>query len=225
VSQVQIPVRVDAGQSFDVTWTVTNRGTGSTSDKTPRWDDLIYLSRDEFLDLNADLFLHSEIRDGVLRANESYTMSKTLKAPNLTGPFFVFVVTDPVRGSHKPRGQVHEGPFETNNARPSDDPLIIQQPPPSDLQVQEITIPVQAKSGDTLTIAWRTRNVGTNAAQGAWSDALYLSADAGHQRPRFGPRVSPALYHPARKHLDAKCPVARPRHHHHCARRHFQPGL
>jgi hypothetical protein len=39
-----------------VTYTVTNRG-GDTPATQSTWDDLIYLSRDRFLDLRADRFL------------------------------------------------------------------------------------------------------------------------------------------------------------------------
>ena len=56
----------------------------------------------------------------------------------------VFVVTDPARFG--PRGDVFEGPFELNNDRPSAQPLIIERPPPSDLQVTDITAPSTVRS-------------------------------------------------------------------------------
>lgn len=189
VSDIRIPVRVAVGQPFDVTWTVTNVGTGPTSDKTPEWLDLVFLSRDTWLDLSADHFLRLESHrepDGVLLPGEHYTVTVTVRPPpHLVGPFYVFVVTDPAR-PNEPRGKVHEGPFETNNAAASDDPLILELPPPSDLQVQEVLIPAQAKSGQEIEVSWRVKNFGPNTASGAWTDALYLSTDEVwdiHDRP------------------------------------------
>ncbi|MAE65735.1 MAG: hypothetical protein CMJ18_15810, partial [Phycisphaeraceae bacterium] len=177
VTDVTIPVRIAVGQDFTVTWQVTNVGTGATSDKTPRWDDLVYLSRDRFLDLSADRFLATEPHDGVLLPGERYTAQRTLRAPSgVVGEFFVMVVTDPTRND--PRGRVYEGPFETNNTGASDDPLIIELPPPADLQVVDILLPPEAKVGDPVRIEWTVRNEGTNPAKGRWSDSIYLSTDA-----------------------------------------------
>ena len=56
VTALTAPARAVRGQSFDLTYTVTNLG-GATPFQQPTWEDLIYLSRDEFLDLRADRFL------------------------------------------------------------------------------------------------------------------------------------------------------------------------
>ncbi|MHC4994060.1 MAG: putative Ig domain-containing protein, partial [Planctomycetota bacterium] len=87
------------------------------------------------------------------------------------------VITDPVR-KNQPDGKVFEGPFETNNTSSSDDPLIIELPPPSDLQVADIVIPSAAKVGEPISIDWSVQNFGDNPALGRWSDALYLSTDS-----------------------------------------------
>ena len=56
VTELIAPQRVRMGQDFEITYTVTNLG-GDTVPTQPKWDDLIYLSRDEFLDLRADRYL------------------------------------------------------------------------------------------------------------------------------------------------------------------------
>jgi hypothetical protein len=94
----------------------------------------------------------------------------------LTGPFYVFVVTDPQRQNL--RGKVFEGKSESNDATPSVQPIVIELPPPSDLQVDEIHLPGSAKSGEKIQIDWKVSNHGDNAATGQWIDAVYLSADA-----------------------------------------------
>ena len=50
------PGHVQTGQSYTVTYTVTNAGAGDTPDRQPQWDDWIFLSRDPILD-GGDTFL------------------------------------------------------------------------------------------------------------------------------------------------------------------------
>ncbi len=179
VTQLLAPTTVLAGQTFDIDYTVTNVSDGATSPLSPTWDDLFYLSRDEFLDLRSDRYLGFQSHIGQLdgRASYSSTVSLTLP-PSLTGSYYVFAVSDPIRNSSMPRGDVFEGAAETNNATPSSVPMIINLPPPSDLQVDNIALPPSAQSGDEITIEWTVSNHGDNVAQGKWADTAYLSADA-----------------------------------------------
>ncbi|QGZ92576.1 CARDB domain-containing protein [Microcystis aeruginosa] len=176
VTTINIPERVITGQSFNVTYTVSNKGEGDTPLRQSNWTDLIYLSRDPFLDLQSDRYLGYEDRTGGLTAGNSYSVTKTFRAPSdLTGPFSVFVVTDSPRDNI--RGKVFEGNQEGNNATPSTQPLILQLPPPSDLQVENITLPSLEQSGEPITIEWTVNNKGEYKAEGEWTDAVYLSAD------------------------------------------------
>ncbi|WP_404783509.1 putative Ig domain-containing protein [Altericista sp. CCNU0014] len=178
VTSIAAPVRTTIGQFFDVSYTVTNSGPGGTPDRQGQWTDLIYLSRDEFLDLQSDRYLGSFERSGGLAAGASYTANKSFQAPmDLSGPFYVFAITDPTNRNN-PTGKVFEGDKEVNNAKPSDRPLIFEVPPPSDLQVDTIALPSSGKSGDRVQISWTGSNHGINSATGQWSDAVYLSTDA-----------------------------------------------
>jgi hypothetical protein len=139
VTSVVHPERVLVGQEFDLTYTVTNNGNGPTPAKQNSWEDLIYLSRDPFLDLQADRYLNHEWHVGQLAAGGSYTKTVRLRAPrDLTGPFYAFVVTDPVRYANMPDGNVFEGDRERNNDASGVQQMIIELPPPSDLQVDTI---------------------------------------------------------------------------------------
>nr|NIP85463.1 APHP domain-containing protein [Planctomycetales bacterium] len=179
VTQLTVPERALVGQSIELSYTVANVGLGDTPLRQPAWDDLFYLSRDEFLDLSADRFLGFQRHEGGLAAGDSYQVMRTLNLPpDLTGPFTVFVVTDPVRGRDGTRGEVFEGQHENNNATGSSVPLIIELPPPSDLQIEDMVVPGSAQSGDPINITWTVRNQGEFPASGSWSDAVYLSADA-----------------------------------------------
>jgi len=56
--------------------------------------------------------------------------------------------------------------------------MLIELPPPADLQVDSITVPAEAYSGDPVTISWTVFNRSTENITGLWADAVYLSADA-----------------------------------------------
>src|SRR3546814_13941890 len=58
VTALAAPERAVRGQKFHLEYTVTNAG-GATPSLQGRWDDLIYLSRDPFLDLTSDRYLGS----------------------------------------------------------------------------------------------------------------------------------------------------------------------
>jgi YD repeat-containing protein len=166
-----------AGQSCTVTYAVTNTGAGNTPDTQLTWYDQVYLSRDQFLN-GADVYLGSvQHRDG-LPAGTAYTNSISFQTPaNLTGPWYVFVITDPPNPG-QPSGTVFET-NESNNATATAVPLLIDQPPPADLETTTITIPATAQVGDQIEIKWTGKNnAGAYAASGTWTDAAYLSSDA-----------------------------------------------
>ncbi len=139
-----VPTRANVGQQIDVSFTVTNAG-GDTVAGQEKWNDLIYLSRDKNLDLKADRYLGMVERTDPLGAGESYTIDTTVDLPpDMVGPYYVFVVTDaPLKAA---QGMVYES-NERNNDRASDVPLVIEQPPASDLQVTAVVTPLSATIG------------------------------------------------------------------------------
>ncbi|MCA9137966.1 MAG: hypothetical protein KDB00_14440, partial [Planctomycetales bacterium] len=173
---INVVNRAFVGQEIDVTYTVTNVG-AATPLAQSIWKDLIYLSRDEYLDLQADRYLGAvDYRLG-LGAGESYTKTTTVTLPeDLIGPYFVFVVTDPVY--LKSGGDVFEGPNERNNSRASDVPLVIELPPSSDLQITSIVAPGSVKAGEPLEIRWTVTNNSNETATGTWSDSVFFSSDS-----------------------------------------------
>ena len=58
----------------------------------------------------------------------------------LTGPFYVFVITDP-------RGEVFELGRDGNNSNCSPQPMLLELPAPTDLQVTSITVPSAGQVG------------------------------------------------------------------------------
>ncbi len=164
VTRLDASLRAVRGQQFDIEYDVTNLG-GNTPSLQATWDDLIYLSRDEFLDLSADRFLTSVRHTGGLNAGESYTVNRTLTVPtNLsTEAWYVFVVTDPDRGA---KGKLFEGDNERNNSRASDVPMVVELPPPTDLEVAGHRYPGRGPFGRTA--ACRVDRAEHERRRGPW---------------------------------------------------------
>src|SRR3546814_5735119 len=56
--------------------------------------------------------------------------------------------------------------------------MLIELPPPTDIQVVDIVVPDNKRPGDEVTISWTVQNTSDIVASGRWTDALYLSRDA-----------------------------------------------
>ena len=182
VTAVNVPQQAVAGQSLAVSYTVSNTSPAPTLPGQTQWTDLVYLSVDQFLDLNSDIYLGMETHNGSLAGdgdsvNDQYTVSDTFPLPHgLTGPFYVFVITDPITSPYVyPRGQVYEE-NELNNSLSSTLPVIINQPPPADLVVTGIQVPPTGQTGQSIHVQWTVANHGLFPATGNWTDAVYLSS-------------------------------------------------
>ncbi len=179
VTEVTSQLRVYTGESFTLSYGVKNDSVGDVSDRQSAWYDQIYLSRDQYLDAASDPYVGLVSHTGGLASAATYTVSNQYRLPRgLLGAYYVFVVTDVPTGS-TPTTAVYEGSKEGNNARATLVPMLIELPPPSDLQVVDpITVPTTAVSGGAIEISWNVKNFSTEKAQGYWTDAVYLSTDA-----------------------------------------------
>ena len=178
VTAVSTAQAVIAGQRFTVDYQVDNLG-GKTPDGQGSWYDMVYLSKDRLLDLGKDRYLGYVQHSGGLGAGAGYTGSLSFTAPpELAGPYYVFVVTDPARiwGSGE-AGQVAEFGRDDNNSAAAPQPLRIETPPPADLVVTDVVVPASAQVGDEVQISFTISNASLNPAYGRWTDALYLSTD------------------------------------------------
>ncbi len=177
VTALSSPLRAVRGQRFDLSYTVTNLG-GATPLQQSKWEDLVYLSRDGFLDTRADRFLGSISRTSGLDAGQSYSISTSYAVPTdlATEAYYVFVVTDPNR--YDARGAVYEGGNERNNDRTGAVPMVVELPPPSDLVVTDVVVPSAVISGTPIQLRWTVTNQSAEAASGTWTDSLFLSEDA-----------------------------------------------
>ena len=167
----QVP-HVTAGQPFKVTWTVTNQG---GADATGSWYEDIYLASDRLLDPQHDLYMDRVTYTGGLKAGASYAETATITAPsNVNGPYYILVQTGPSLVPNPP--QILATLATVRHSGASVQPVLIDQPPPSDLQVASVEIlQSSGRANGTVTIQWTVTNDSANPAQGIWSDAVYLS--------------------------------------------------
>lgn len=180
-----------SGTTTEITYTVTNIGTGATS--APSWLDGIYLlpsnNPDQFdipcfIDfVNANQWLGEFPNPSFLPAGESYSNTVTVDIPeNIQGQFYIAVYTDNRRKSCPWKlGQVYDVVEidEFNNILFSESFSIQLQPQP-DIQVVQgsIIVPSLVFSGESLDVSWTEINAGeapTNT--GTWSHAIYFSTN------------------------------------------------
>ncbi|WP_172970091.1 CARDB domain-containing protein, partial [Microcystis aeruginosa] len=167
VTAVDAPEQGIAGQSLSLTWTVVNNDANTGQN----WYDAVYLSRDQVFDRNSDIYLGYRNHTGGLNAGDSYTATQSFNIPRgLGGRFYAFVVTD---GGNA----VYERLGEINNVNYDGFSTEIILPPPVDLAVGTITIPVNGTPGQNATISYTVNNQSTNEAIGTWEDTIYLSRD------------------------------------------------
>ncbi|MDP2220720.1 MAG: CARDB domain-containing protein, partial [Hydrogenophaga sp.] len=161
-----------------MSYEVSNLG-GRTPSDQGSWTDMVFLSKDRFLDTSKDFYVGYTSHAGGLDAGGSYSRTLDVTVPrHLEGPYYVFVLTDPsFRGGGGAFGQVREFGFDQNNHLAAAQPVLVEIPPPADLIVTTTSIPARAEVGDDIEITNTIINDSINTAYGNWTDALYLSSD------------------------------------------------
>jgi hypothetical protein len=178
VSDVSAPSTAVSGQRLAAGWTVTNEGEARTN--ACAWTDAVYLSRDQVLDRDLDVFLGVRPREGTLEPRaapggvSSYTVSghSLDLPPGLSGPYFVIALADK-------DGAVDEAGRTENSWRSAPLPVEIELPPLSDLVAapREPAAAPEAALGERLRVEWRVTNAGGGPVAGRFFDTVYLSAD------------------------------------------------
>ena len=164
--QVTSSAPYSAGLPVSVSWTVSNPGAAATGNVS--WTDYAYISRDQILDDN-DPQIGFVSRSGGLAIGGGYTQNSTFTLPTgISGSYYLIVVAD--------RNKALTESDELNNTAFST-AITVQTPPPADLVVNSVTPPATGVPGQPAVITWVVQNIGSNPANGTWSDAVYLSAD------------------------------------------------
>jgi RHS repeat-associated protein len=167
VIQVSVPAQAFSSQTFPVTYTVMNKGPGAANRS---WHDAVYLSPDPFLDTSSALYLGSAYQSGNLVSGQQYTNTAAFSIPSgLSGYFYVFVVAD--------AGNDLSESDDNDNVGYAPDAMQVSIPAPADLVVTSVQTPANSVVGQPTTISYTVSNQGANAAQGSWTDAVYLSTN------------------------------------------------
>jgi RHS repeat-associated protein len=164
------------GQSIDLSWTVTNQGSGKAN--ANRYDS-IWLSDKNYWDSTA-IYLGQRSIQQTLAAGESYTANQTVNVSNFyAGKQHVLITTDRASSGFNIFNNTQSESNEDNNTRallalgtiPPADPNL------SDLAITTLTVPSDVTWGQTTPISWTVTNQGNNNAVGSWYDYVYASND------------------------------------------------
>ena len=153
------------GQQYTIRYRVVNDGQGPTT--SGNWTDRFYLNNR--YSLNNARLLTSRSHSGNLQPDSGYWDNVSFTIPEeWEGEFFLIGVTDA-------SGVEYEGINENNNMLGVN--LDVVQIQPCDLIVSQPTFAETVVPGDSITIGWTLRNIGSNAANGQIKEAVYLSTD------------------------------------------------
>lgn len=170
VTNIVAPVETYTERSFNVAWTVCNRGPAAAAGN---WVDRIYLSSDE--QAGNDRLLAEFPFSGSLASGECFTrvQSLSISRSGLTeGQYHLVVVTDAGNA-------VFELTNETNNATVDAEVIQLRFSPQPNLQVSLVQAPTNAFSSQQTVVEWVVTNAGNGSTGAAgWQDAVWLSTDA-----------------------------------------------
>ncbi|RMH71726.1 MAG: hypothetical protein D6675_06020, partial [Gemmatimonadetes bacterium] len=168
VTNVQATEVLSSGQTFEVSWQVTNTGNEGTN--VPHWQDKIYLMPNPDADLQeAGVVLLGAIENvSYLTSGESYTNHHEFVVPlDIEGDYYLSVYTDADRDLAEAHG--------LNNIRQQ---IVTINRTPIDLQVTDVTSPATATAGQNMVLSWTVENHASGRTMKPhWSDAIYASSD------------------------------------------------
>ena len=158
------PTEIIAGQPFEIELAVKNIGDGPA---IGTWRDRIYLSTDEVINVG-DLLLIDEQRV-TLDSSEVRTDTFSVTIPvSYNGNYVLIAAVDQGKSIYEYNGE------NNNQALRS---VVLTVPPPSDLQVTDVVVPLEGVAGDSALVSWTTENVGSYPASGSFREIVYLSLD------------------------------------------------
>ena len=162
ITSLTVPETVQAGETYTISWELTNSGEGIVEDD---WQDQVYLTDNGVID-NSSILLATEFQVTSLAVDENLNTTTTITIPFLAnGDYEIVVVTDRL-------AEVFEGDNEDNN---QDNLTIIVANP--DLVPTILISPETATSGSSVSLSWLVENQGIGPAQGGWTESVYLSND------------------------------------------------
>lgn len=158
------PITAIAGQPVQISLNTANAGTTSVH----AWKTKFYLSTDNIIN-GGDVVVATKNYAEALEAGDTITTLINLNIPvSAYGNYYLIAQVDA-------DGIVYEYNGEQNNIQLRTISIVL--PPPSDLIVTAIAMPDSAYAGDTATVSWVTRNIGSYPASGVFREIIYFSTD------------------------------------------------
>jgi hypothetical protein len=161
------PATINAGQSFNLPFTITNHGPGPSS--TSFWVNPVYVSTD-FIFANAgDVFLGQHVSKTILAPGQSSNESLQVSIPLQMAPGNYILILQ-INSSRN----VYENNYENNLIYGY---ITINTPPVTDLTVTDVQSTDTALLGYPLSVKWKIKNHANNNTTGFGTDGIYLSTD------------------------------------------------
>ncbi len=151
------------GQSFDVSWTVTDQGSVRAD---AAWQDGVYVSSTPAFDPNTATFLTFADAPSALAAGGSYTSAAAVTLSSMpAGNYYLLFVAD----INNDQGKLNESVDNVASV-----PISVTGP---DLTVAINSASASAVAGNKAKVAvdWTVTNNSSAAAADTWTDAVYLS--------------------------------------------------
>jgi hypothetical protein len=169
VSIVNPPPTAVANTAMSIEFTIANNALGATN--VPEWSDDVFLSPTPTFDAGTAVFLGRVQNLTYLANGETYTIRRDFVVPvGLQGTWYVVVVADAL-------GQVPETQAGDNVGASS--AVAVSLGALADLRVTQVTPPPTALSGNTATVVWTVKNIGTGRTHtDRWFDTVFFSSDA-----------------------------------------------
>ena len=167
VSRLVSPATARFGQTINVAFVVTNRGTATA---LASWSDRVYLSSVSNSLAGAIPLLTVNVgTDSPLAARTSYSRAEAVTLPfdaeSVPGTYFIIVVAD--YAGAQPESDA------ANNQRGT--PITLALPPLPDLAVSLLSAPVSGIPGQPMVLSWEVTNPGSIQAEAPWSESIFVS--------------------------------------------------
>ncbi|MCA3160380.1 MAG: S8 family serine peptidase [Burkholderiales bacterium] len=171
VSNVQAPTFLAANVPSEVSYVVSNTGTGLTTRSS--WTDHLWISKDDVLGNDDDILVGTFQHTAPLAAGASRSVKTSITPPlSAVGSYRLFVVTDANSAVPEYSGPAYGG--ETNNVATG--PLTTVLQTLADLVVSNLEALDTVRPGQVVSVTWQVNNQGVGPTNvGAWKDAFFIS--------------------------------------------------
>ncbi|MCA3585183.1 MAG: S8 family serine peptidase [Methylocystis sp.] len=171
VSNVQAPAFLAANVPSEVSYVVSNTGSGLTTRSS--WTDRLWISKDDVLGNGDDTLVGTFQHTAPLAAGASREVTASITPPQeAVGSYRLFVVTNANSDVPEYSGPAYGG--ETNNVATG--PLTTVLQTLADLVVSNLEALDTVRPGQVVSVTWQVNNQGVGSTNVSnWKDAFFIS--------------------------------------------------